>query len=507
MIRAWLQSRLAREGALKATSTGLAVAVGFVASVLLARALPSEQLGSYVLLLSLVQVGVLLADGGLGQATTRFIATAGQYGPRARVLLQSLGGRALVAAAVVALYALLAPAVLTQLLPAHWVAHVRVPLLLLVLLKATFLLWPAVERGRRRWVVEGSLLLAEAVGIAALYAWAWSRGGADVAELLRGLLTLYGALAALTLAMVLRALLRARGAAAEAALGHPLSTDAGDVRSEPPPGVGGLLRFGLPLLANGSFFFALVTLDRIALGAMRPKAELAIYYVAINLATAGRIGFTVLEQVLYTHLSATCRPDSPQLPSVYRRVFAMFAAGALALCVAGGAAGHVVIPWAYGSEYAASVGPFVFLLAVLAVRVVSIPASLFLIVVFRQPRRTQDALLTAFVAAVVLWFCLIPRWGIYGAVLSALGAFGLATAWQLLAVWRMGLRPDPRFLRWYLPLASGWAIGMAGAHTGILPMAVFWVVEVVTAIVLAVALLRPDAARVPAPMLRPEGRA
>ena len=465
-------ARLLREGSIKTASTLLVAVLGLFSSIVLARGLSESGLGLFVLVLALVHVGVMLADGGSSLALTRFVAAAGQRDEQRR--LTWLGYRVRLTITTVALLALLAiqPLVRRHLFHDSLTGDAYLLALLWISGKSLFLVGPAVMRGLRQWGREGLLLVLEALGLVAVYSTllighreeAVSGGG-----LAGRLAVLYGILALFSCWSLRWGLT----GAAPARLGVTVPADIGIRR---------LLAFGLPLMMNSSLFLALTWTDRILLGIFRSHEELAYYFVAVGLTTAGRMLFAIPEQVFYSHLAERYRRDSPDLAKIHHAIFGLFASLSLLTLIAGGGAGRLLIPVLYGASYSSSVWPFQLLLLVLLVRVVSIPASLFLVVVYERTPETRNALVVAFIANLVLNVILIPRIGIPGAIMASLFGFTLATAYLWRALWRVaGLRAESRQV-WYLVGATlSWLLSVILVQREIIPDWPFWVLQLLLA--------------------------
>jgi len=456
------QSGLLRGGQIKALTTAVTAGFGLLSSVVLARLLTEDDLGLFVLVLAVVQVGSMLADGGSGLAVTRYAASAGS----AAVLRGSVRAgavlRLICTVVTLGLGLALMPMLLTRLFHGSLPRNAYLWALIWIGFKSIFLYVPAVQRGRRRWGAEGILLVLEGLGLVLLYLAAGRAGvGPDGLPFLISLL--YLGLAVAGSLWVLGS----------------LRTDAGPYGSDDAPtGMGRMLRFGLPLLMNSSLFMALVWTDRILLGLHRSREELAYYYVAVGLSAAARLLFSIPEQVLYSHLAATTRADAPDLAEIHARIFRFFAVAALAVTVLGTLAGRVAIPLLYGGNYEISVWYFQLLLGVILVRIVSIPASLLLIVVYERTPETRNALLWAFLANLALNLVLIPRYGIMGAVLSSLAGFVLATGSLWISLWRVArLRPDGRTLGLILGVGTVWLASLMLERFGPAPAWSVWGVQ------------------------------
>ncbi len=457
-------SRLLRSGGVKTASTAAVALVGLAASAVLARALDQDGLGLFALVLAMVQIGTMLADGGTGLATTRFLAAVADDGAREPVLRAGLRARLLTTTVAIGLGAALMAWLLGALFHGSLSRNGYLWALLLIALKTAFLFAPAVARGRQRWAAEGGLLVLESVAILAAYASLFAWPG-DAGALVARLSVAY-------IALLVPATLVARGSNGGAT---PSITDGA-------PNVRRLLAFGLPLVLNSSFFLLLTWTDRVLLGIMCSPADLAVYFIAANLAGAGRLLFGIPEQVLYSHLAAGYRPGAPGLYEIHARIFRLFAVlGALFVVVAG-AAGTFAIPLVYGNEYAASVWPFQLLLFVLLIRVMSIPASLLLIVVHERTTETRDALGFAFVVNILVDLILIPRLGMIGAVVGSLVAFSMATLYLWRSLWKIaGLRADGADLARSLLPALAWLAVTIGSHRQQVPTWANWGLQAVLA--------------------------
>jgi O-antigen/teichoic acid export membrane protein len=123
----------------------------------------------------------------------------------------------------------------------------------------------------------------------------------------------------------------------------------------------------------------------------------------------------------------------------------------------------------------ASVWPFQLLLAVLLVRLISIPASLLLVVVFERTPETSIALSLAFAVNLGLNLLLIPSHGINGAIEASFAGFALATAYMWLALWRVArLRIGSRHLLLLLAVSVVWLAATAAERHGRLSGQLYW---------------------------------
>ncbi len=454
---------LLRSGGIKASTTAAVALLGLASSAVLARAVTPTALGVFALVLAMVQIGTMLADGGTGLAATRFIAAAKTENQRRKIILSSARARFVATAATVCIAAALMPWLRNVLFHGQVSAAVYGWVLVWLASKSLFLLLPAIYRGRINWLAEGAVLILEAGGILIAYAtMIWRPGDPSILPLRLAIVYLV-----LSLPLV-RVLRRVQAPAAE-----ETRHDEEDVT------VRRLLGFGLPLVLNSSFFLLLTWTDRIMLGVMRAPDELAVYFVAANLSAAGRFLFGIPEQVLYSHLAATARRNDHDLPRVYDDIFRLFAVLGVLFVVLASAAGTIAIPLLYGANYEASVWPFQLLLVVLLVRILSIPASLFLVVVFEKTSETRDALGVAFLLNLLLNLWTIPRFGTSGAIMGSLTAFLAATFYLWWAVWRVA-RVRARvsdFAVLALPTAL-WLAVTVGAHFARLPEWLNWTVQV-----------------------------
>lgn len=437
--------RLLRSGGIKAATTGVVALLGLAASAVLARSLDQTALGGFALILAMVQIGTMLADGGTGLATTRFIAATMDGREQGQALASGIRARLLTTAFALVVGAVLMRWLQNVLYHGSVTTDAYVWALAWIVTKSLFLFAPAVARGRMSWAVEGGLLVLESLAILFVYAslhW-WPGGQNDLP---------------LRLALAYLLLL----APAQACLRIPATPAA-------TPGVAvtvrRLLRFGLPLVMNSSIFLLLTWTDRIMIGVMSSPGDLAVYFIAANLAGAGRMLFSIPEQVLYSHLAAHVRAGDPGLPRIHEQLFRLFASLGALFVVAAGALGIMVIPLIYGDTYTASIWPFQLLLVVLLVRVVSIPASLLLIGVYERTAETRDALALAFLVNVLVNLLLIPRIGLVGAILGSLLAFATTTGYLWLSLWRVArLRPGAMDLITFLLPTALWLAVVAAAH-------------------------------------------
>lgn len=471
-------ARLLHSGGIKAATTGVVAVLGLASSAVLARTLDQTALGVFALLLAMVQIGTMFADGGSSMATTRFIAAARGTDAQRQAVRAGLKARLLTTAGIVVLGAALTVWLLDVLFHHAISATAYLWALAWIVTKSLFLFAPAVARGRMNWTLEGLLLVMEALAIMVVYAsLRWWPGGADALPL---------RLAAAYLVMLLPAQICLRwrhGPAGMSAVDEPPAGEAASVRR--------LMAFGLPLVLNASFFLLLTWTDRIMIGVMSSPEDLAVYYIAANLAGAGRMLFSIPEQVLYSHLAAHTRAGDPALTDIHARLFRLFASLGSLFVVLAGAAGVFAIPLLYGDTYQVSVWPFQLLLIVLLVRVISIPASLLLIVVYERTAETRDALGLAFIVNILVNVALIPRLGLTGAIVGSLVAFAVATGYLWWSLWKIaGLRAAIVDQAAFVLPAAAWLAVAMGVHFGSVAPWLAWIAYALLAIWLGIAAMR-----------------
>lgn len=470
-----LSVRLLRSGGIKAVTTATVALVALASSAVIARALDQTALGIYALMLAMVQIGTMLADGGTGMATTRFVASGRDDLDRRQATWSGLRARVLTTVCVIGIGALFMRLLLDVLYhhtvsaQAYWWA------LGWIAAKSLFLLAPAIARGRMNWLTEGSLLVIEAFAILGVYAsLRWWPGDANALPL---------RMVAVYLLLLLPAQSSLRFARRHEGAPGSHRPNAVTVRR--------LLGFGLPLVLNSSFFLLLTWTDRIMIGIICSPEDLAVYFIAANLAGAGRLLFGIPEQVLYSHLAASSHSDDPGLPQVHIHLFRLFAALGALFVVAAGAVGIYAIPLLYGATYATSVWPFQLLLLVLLIRVISIPASLLLIVVFERTTETRDALALAFLVNIFVNLLLIPRLGVTGAILGSLAAFMTATGYLWWSLWKIArLRPGASELATFGIPALLWLAVIVTAHRELITPWATWAMHAVLVAYLSVVAMR-----------------
>ena len=487
-------ARLLRSGGVKAATTAAVALVGLASSAVLARVLDQDGLGVFALVLAMVQIGTMLADGGSGQATTRFLAAARDDDGRRHALVAGARSRLLTTVVTVLLGAALMRWLLGALFHGQIGGGAYLWALALIAAKSLFLFAPAVARGHLDWLGEGGLLVLEAVGILFAYAslWLWPAAAATAAPgaVVWRLVLAYGVLL-LCLAPTARRWLRQAIATVAAAGPGPQARAQAGAAPEGPVTLRRLMGFGLPLVLNSSFFLLLTWTDRVMLGIMCSPADLAVYYIAANLAGAGRMLFGIPEQVLYSHLAAGYRRGDAGLVPLHHRIFRLFAVLGALFVVLAGAVGTFVIPLVYGGAYQASVWPFQLLLVVLLVRVISIPASLLLIVVHERTAETRDALAVAFVVNILVNLLTIPRLGLVGAIVGSLVAFLVATLYLWWSLWRVArLAASPADLLTTLGPAALWLAVVFARHHGLVPGWAAWAVQAALAAWLLAASLK-----------------
>lgn len=379
----------ARSGALWSGASALAIRVtSFASGVVVARLVAPEQVGVFVVALTVQVIVVSASELGVGSAIARLTDRVEEVAPTAVTL--ALVSSGLLAAAM----ALLAEPIARWFDVPDAVWPLRIMALTIVCAGASSVSNGLLMRefaGRRRFVAEGGNTVVATAVLLVLVVLGW---GAMALALSR----LAGQLTSSTLLIMLA----------------PRRFLPGFNRHE----ARRLLRFGLPLIGASTLGFATVNLDNVAVGRISGAAPLGAYSLAFNVASWP---FSILTSMVYSvTLPAFAGVDGEDLNRRVHRALAATAAVAVPAGALLSALADPLVLTIYGSTWQAAVAP----LAVLAAfGIVRAPLDVLgNLVVARGLTRAYLALQVAtFAAAAVLIPLLVVRWGALGAA-WALGA-------------------------------------------------------------------------------------
>ncbi len=383
----------ARSGALWSGASALAIRVtSFASGVVVARLVAPDQVGTFVVALTVQVIVISASELGVGSAIARLTDRVEDVAPTAVTL-------ALVSSGILAVgMALMAEPIAQWFNVPDAVLPLRIMALTIVCAGASTVSNGLLMRefaGRRRFVAEGGNTVAATAVLLILLAFGW---GAMALALSR----LAGQITSSTLLIALA----------------PRRFLPGFDRHE----ARRLLGFGLPLIGASTLGFATVNLDNVAVGRIAGAAPLGSYSLAFNVASWP---FSILTSMVYSvTLPAFAGVDDEDL---HRRVHRALAATAAVAVPAGALLAALADPLVrviYGSTWQAAIGP----LAVLAAfGVIRAPLDVLgNLVVARGLTRAYLALQAAtFVAAAVLLPILVMRWGALGAA-WALGVITVA---------------------------------------------------------------------------------
>jgi O-antigen/teichoic acid export membrane protein len=402
----------------EATETGFQVltlrligyAVGFVASVLITRAVGPSGRGLYTLPVAILGIVIALSHIGLENAHV-WLASQGAS-------LRQLWANATVASLVIGLLAWLVVALLyvtsgSQLfggLPAMWVA---VPIALVPFLLQT-LYWTSLLQLRHRIVGAMAASLAGVIVHAIACAVLFATGQLTPFRVLLLMWVVNGAAWLLILLLCWK-----DGLIGDAPHGPTLRRALG---------------FGLKTWIGLVFFFLVLRVDQVLVQRILGFRELGLYSLAVTLAELLWLLTDPFAVALLPHQVEAARGDEMQMTYATVRTSVVIAVVAATL-------GWVLIPYAvrgvYGSAFAGSVWPFRLLLP----GVVLLAAQRPLVAIFLK--RGRPWLITMFGLAalavnIVANLLLLPRIGIAGASIASSICYAALALAYVFATWQRG---------------------------------------------------------------------
>jgi O-antigen/teichoic acid export membrane protein len=191
---------------------------------------------------------------------------------------------------------------------------------------------------------------------------------------------------------------------------------------------GRMLHYGIRVQVGNWSSAANVRLDQLVLSVLAAPASLGTYVVAVTyangvLALPGSALLVMLPELIREHRLGTARAC---LARWYRRVLWTSAAGA----AAAGVSGIYLIPLLFGEAFA----PAVPLLVLLAPATVILGMNQILVTAFQgvdRPEIGSAAEVVALVVTAASLVVLLPRYGMYGAAMTSLLAYGTSHAYLL----------------------------------------------------------------------------
>lgn len=182
-----------------------------------------------------------------------------------------------------------------------------------------------------------------------------------------------------------------------------------------------MLHYGMRVQIGNWSNSANVRLDQLLLSLFAAPASLGVYVVAVTYANVmmllpGSATMVMLPDMVNEHRQGAARPC---LARWYRRVLWTTAAGCTVIAVAG----IYLVPFLFGSGFAAAVP----LLALLAPATLLLGMNQVLMTAFQgidRPEIGSAAEVVALVVTATALVVLLPRFGMYGAALASLLAYG-----------------------------------------------------------------------------------
>jgi stage V sporulation protein B len=378
---------------------GLSLAGGFLASVLGARLLGADGMGTVGLVLTVAMLAAIVMGGGLGMAAVYYLNRRPDERAAAvgRLILLGLLVTVLDLALVGGLAILIAPAV-PELGAAILVASPLSASILAFELGGAILLGLGAERA-----FIGVHLAEVAIGLVATAAWLLLVS-ADPTGFLAA--TTLGYLAACVIAF---ALIRRRVGAIRP------QWSAAHARE--------LFSFGVRGQVGNTIQFVNVRLDLILVSALVGFTAAGLYYIATRVAEALLLGAQAGASLLFPRVAAQAdRGATESTETLVRRTLIVVGAGALAMLVAG----ELLIRMVFGDEFATAAPAA----RILAVAMVPFAVHRLLAGDLRgrgRPGLGSASSALALAATIVLDLALIPPFGIVGAAIASLGAYLVAS--------------------------------------------------------------------------------
>ena len=399
-----------RQAGLYALGLALSRCSGFILLPLVAHALPPQEFGRLEFLSSIVAAGGVIGSTWLLETLFRFGSAPGPDGARAAADVSGLG---FVLSGAILASSLIAAPVLAGLMPVAVSAAEMTLVGVIMAAEITNSVQLGLLRLRnraRRWAMltAGRMLLY--LGLAALLL----RMGFGVPELLAA-----GATASLLVTALLAfPLLRAHGAALAPSRWRPL------------------LAFGLPLVPSGVAIFVFASADLWFLAGRVPTAELGLYALAAKMALIASLATQPFDLWWYPRRLAVLREEHGVGKTAR---LAGFGAALGMLCAAAAALfGPLLVLWLTPEAYHASTALIPWMAAALAIQTVGIMLNAGCYV--GQSGATAGSVnIGAAMVALLLYWVLIPRFGVAGAIAATL----LAQTLRMAAFVTLSLRQVP----------------------------------------------------------------
>ncbi|HYI66211.1 MAG TPA: polysaccharide biosynthesis C-terminal domain-containing protein [Candidatus Limnocylindrales bacterium] len=383
------------------------VAAFFAVSVVAARLLPAESVGSAAVGQTVGMIAALIANGGLNIATIYFLQ---QRPDEQDSIVPRLTALAIAACAAAVLVVLASAPVVFGLV----VGQAAWPLLISAAIMGAAMI---------AFEFSGALLL----GLG-------RPGSFTLIELVRGwgsllavgvlLLGPWQADGGLVLGLAL-------GYAAAAAMGI-VWTDRGRTSLMPRYDrrfSGEVLSFGLRGQVGNIFQFLGVRLDLLLVPALLDLRAAGIYFVAVRMSDVVGQAATAASSLIFPHVAAQQDRRATRMTERATRTILLIVAGSALLLAL---TGEFLLQVAFGPVYRAGTSALlVLLLATLPLAVGRVLAAD--LKGRGRPGLVSGSALVAVIATVSLDLVLIPAWGIVGAAAASLAAYGLSTVVLLLA--------------------------------------------------------------------------
>lgn len=427
VIAGWLDSHM-REVLLGAATAlplrALGAGIGFALNILLARLLGADDMGIYLLALTVTSVASTISTLGVGNVLVRHTAAEAERGNFTELKAVARAGTRLSLACAIALTVLLAAAApwicefildkpeLTR--PLQWMALTIIP-------QTQMRLHAQLLRGLKKIALSQMLRNVDVPFLTLIFI-----------ALLGGAYGATGAVWSFVTANLITAMAAAwlwRRAAGPGEIG------------ESALGVRDLLRSGLPMLQANLMAIALSPLTTLLLGAMSSSASVAIFAVAFRTALLMRFALMAVNAIVAPVFAALHgNSDGAALSSTSRRSSLLVTLGSLPMLFC-----FIVFPrWTmglFGPEFADG-ADMLRILAIGQFTTVISGAVPYLLMMSGNERKWRNTTLTSGVVCLVLNLFLIPAYGATGAAISVAIAFVVRSLLGSLQVYQcLGILP------------------------------------------------------------------
>lgn len=190
-----------------------------------------------------------------------------------------------------------------------------------------------------------------------------------------------------------------------------------------------VLAFGLKGQVGNIFQFLGVRLDLLLVPALLDLRAAGIYFVAVRMSDVVGQAATAASSLIFPHVAAQQDRHATRMTERATRMILLIVAGSALLL---GIVGELVLRIFFGPVYVAGTS------ALLVLLVATVPLSLGRVLAADlkgrgRPGLVSTSALVAVVATVIFDVALIPVWGIVGAAAASLAAYGLSTVALLVA--------------------------------------------------------------------------